>query len=80
MCGIVGLVYSDPARRCEAELVTAMRDMGYVVNDAVADPYSLPAFLLRLGATEKFRLNEVPLEGPFYGINRQGRIERVIFR
>ncbi len=63
-----------------AVTITAMRDMGYLVNDAVGDPYALPAFLLRLGATEKFRLNEVPLEGPFYGINRQGRIERVIFR
>src|SRR3989337_1987859 len=27
MCGIVGLVYTDPSRRCEGEIVTAMRDM-----------------------------------------------------
>ena len=27
MCGIVGLVYKDPSRSCEPELVTAMRDV-----------------------------------------------------
>ena len=63
-----------------AVTITAMRDMGYLVNDAVADPYTLPAFLLRLGPAAKYQLNEVPLEGPFYGINRQGRIDRIIFR
>ncbi len=63
-----------------AVTITAMRDMGYLVNDAVGDLYSLPAFLLRLGTAPKYQLNEVPLEGPFYGVNRQGRIERVIFR
>ncbi|HSN04211.1 MAG TPA: asparagine synthase (glutamine-hydrolyzing) [Nitrospira sp.] len=26
MCGIVGLVYTDPARRCERDVVTKMRD------------------------------------------------------
>ncbi|MEK6689304.1 MAG: leishmanolysin-related zinc metalloendopeptidase [Gemmatimonadota bacterium] len=63
-----------------AVTIGALRDFGYVVNDAVADPYTLPAFLLRLGTAAKYQLNEVPLEGPFYGINRQGRIERVVFR
>ena len=27
MCGIVGLVYADPARRCEQDVVTRMRDV-----------------------------------------------------
>lgn len=27
MCGIVGLVYADPARRCEQDIVTKMRDV-----------------------------------------------------
>jgi asparagine synthase (glutamine-hydrolysing) len=27
MCGIVGLVYKDPSRPCESEVVTAMRDL-----------------------------------------------------
>lgn len=27
MCGIVGLVYADPARRCEQDIVTRMRDV-----------------------------------------------------
>jgi len=27
MCGIVGLVYTDPSRPCETEIVTAMRDL-----------------------------------------------------
>ncbi|MEQ1793473.1 MAG: asparagine synthase (glutamine-hydrolyzing) [Nitrospira sp.] len=27
MCGIVGLVYTDPARRCEQDIVTRMRDV-----------------------------------------------------
>lgn len=27
MCGIVGLVYADPARRCEGDVITKMRDV-----------------------------------------------------
>lgn len=27
MCGIVGLVYADPARRCEQDVITRMRDV-----------------------------------------------------
>ena len=27
MCGIVGLVHTDPARRCEQEIITKMRDI-----------------------------------------------------
>jgi asparagine synthase (glutamine-hydrolysing) len=29
MCGIAGLVYKDPARPCEPEIVTAMRDIAW---------------------------------------------------
>lgn len=58
----------------------SMRDLGYVVNDAVSDPYTLPAFLRTLAAGGKMRLNEVPLEGPIYTVTRQGRIDGILYR
>ena len=52
--------------------VGSLRDMGYIVNDAVADAFTLTA-LLRAGPTPAMELREVPLEGPIYVIERRGR-------
>lgn len=62
-----------------AVTAASMRDMGYVVDDAVSDAYTLPAFLRTLG-TPKYQLREAPLEGPVYTVNRQGRIDGILFR
>lgn len=61
---------------------TSFRDMGYVVDDALSDPYTLAAFLRALGPAgrSEVQLIEVPLPGPIYVIDRRGRITRVIFR
>ncbi|HEX7025185.1 MAG TPA: leishmanolysin-related zinc metalloendopeptidase, partial [Gemmatimonadales bacterium] len=66
---------------------TSFRDMGYVVNDAVADAFTFQAALMAalapaplsspLGA---FRLVEAPLPDPILVINRHGRVIRRVPR
>jgi len=57
----------------------SVRDMGYIVNDAVSDDYTLPAFLRSLAAPKR-RLVEAPIPGPIYAITPSGRVTRVIPR
>ena len=56
--------------------VASLRDMGYVVNDADADPFTLTA-LLRAGPTPAIELREVPLQGPIYVRSRRGPVRTV---
>src|SRR6185503_4207364 len=66
-----------------AMTVQQFRDLGYVVNDAAADPYTFQAALLEASAafsagqasgTGALQLNEAPLPGPLTVIDRQGRV------
>jgi hypothetical protein len=52
--------------------LASLRDLGYVVNDAVADPFTfMPQILGGFGG--EIQLNELPLSGPIIMIDRQGR-------
>jgi Leishmanolysin len=55
-----------------AVTVAQFRDLGYTVNDALADSYSLPA-LLRTPAAPALELVEAVLPMPIVVINRSGR-------
>jgi hypothetical protein len=75
---MTGLI--DPGGNPLSAVTSAsLRDLGYVVDDAVSEPYTLPAFLRTLG-TQEMRLVEVPLPWPIYTVSRSGRIDRVILR
>ncbi len=52
--------------------INSMRDMGYVVNDLVAEEFTLSALLQGLAAPA-MQLREAPLEGPVLVIHR-GRV------
>ena len=54
----------------------SMRDMGYVVNDAVADVFTFQAAIMAAGAGPTLQLREAPMAGPLVVINRQGRAVR----
>jgi len=55
-----------------AVTTASLRDLGYLVDDARSDEYTLPAFLRALGRAP-FELREVPLPGPIYTISLSGR-------
>jgi hypothetical protein len=52
--------------------LASLRDMGYVVNDAVADPFTFQPELLG-GFGGQFNLVEEPIKAPIIVINRRGR-------
>ena len=52
--------------------LASLRDLGYVVNDAVADPFTFQPQLLG-GFGGQLRLVEEPLRGPIILIDRRGR-------
>ena len=56
--------------------------MGYVVNDAVSDPYTVPlaAAALRTGAAEADRLHELHVPVPIIVTDSRGRTTQVIDR
>jgi hypothetical protein len=56
---------------------TSLRDLGYVVDDALSDPYTLPAFLRALEGGD-LQMREAPLPWPIYTLTRGGRIDGVI--
>lgn len=66
--------FLDPGSNpLSAITVQQFRDLGYTVNDAVADPYSFQAAILAAGAPAGLQLVEGVLPGPMIVINRQGR-------
>jgi hypothetical protein len=77
MTGFLGPGLVNPL---SAMTVDQFRDIGYVVNDAIADTYSFQA-LIRAAGTPSFQIVEGELPGNITVINRQGgvvaRIPRV---
>lgn len=67
------------ANPLSAITVASLRDQGYLVNDAAADSYSLPALLQGLGAPA-LRLHADPPPEPIGVIGPRGRVERRIPR
>jgi hypothetical protein len=59
--------------------IASLRDMGYVVNDAVADAFTFLPQLLG-GFAGGIRLVEAPLKGPIIMVDRRGRETRRIPR
>ncbi len=58
----------------------AFRDMGYVVNDAVADPFTFQAALQAMLAGPGFQLREGTIPGPILVIDNRGRVVRRVER
>ena len=58
----------------------SLRDMGYVVNDAVSDPYTVPfgAAALRTGGAEADRVRELHVPVPIIVTDSRGRTTQVI--
>jgi hypothetical protein len=52
--------------------LASLRDLGYVVNDAVADPFTFQPQLLG-GFGGEIRLMEAPINGPIIVIDRHGK-------
>ena len=59
--------------------IGTFRDMGYVVNDAVADPFSFQA-ALRMSTGPVDQLRELPMTEPIIVINRRGEVVRRVPR
>jgi len=54
----------------------SFRDIGYVVNDAVADPFTFQAALQAMLAGPAFELREAKLVEPILVIDKRGRVVR----
>lgn len=72
---MTGFLNSGVQNPLSAITVGSLRDQGYVVNDAAADAYSLPAALQAL-ALPAVALLETPLPGLIEVIDSRGRIVR----
>lgn len=59
-----------------------LRDLGLTVNDAAADPYTIPYGLpaLRTTAPAGRKLNEMHVDAPIQTIDRRGRVQRIMER
>ncbi len=60
----------------------SLRDMGYGVNDAVSDPYTVPSVTaaLRTGAMPADRIHELHAPVPIIVTDNQGRTTQIIDR
>lgn len=58
----------------------AFRDMGYVVNDVVAEPFTFQAALQAALAGPGFQLREGTIPGPILVIDNRGRVVRRVER
>jgi hypothetical protein len=81
MTGFLSGTTSNPL---SAVSLASMRDLGYVVNDAVADPFAFQAALQAWpGAVEgapAVQLVEAPLSGDILVVDRRGRVMRRVPR
>jgi len=68
---LTGILGSGPTQ-LSAITVQSFRDLGYVVNDALADLYAFQAFVQSAGAPVP-QLTEIPLPGDIRVIDRRGR-------
>jgi hypothetical protein len=69
--------FLDATNPLSAFTIGALRDQGYQVNDAVADPFTLGAALRGVAAGPAIRLNEARWTSPVRTLDRQGRVRRV---
>lgn len=69
----------DGPNPLSAVTASSLRDQGYVVNDALSDPYSIAAALRSLSAGPPRPLTEAPWTGIRRTMDRAGRVRRVFF-
>ncbi len=72
--------FNDAQNFLSAITSSSLRDMGYVVDDAQSDPFSFQVALRAATGSPGMRLNEVPLPGPIYAVDRWGRVTDIIPR
>ncbi|MGE0553167.1 MAG: leishmanolysin-related zinc metalloendopeptidase [Gemmatimonadales bacterium] len=68
--------FSNTVNPLSAVTIASLRDQGYVVNDAVADDFSIEA-ALRAVTSEPLSLNEAAWVSPIRSIDRRGQLRRV---
>jgi hypothetical protein len=66
--------------RLTAITISSLRDMGYQVSYALAEPLGTPLSLRRDGAGTPRRLGELPLEGSIFVFDKAGRVQATIPR
>jgi hypothetical protein len=70
--------FLDATNPLSAFTIGSLRDQGYQVNDAAADPFTLAAALRSLAATPPIRLHEGRWTTPVRTVGRRGGVRRVI--
>lgn len=70
---MTGFLNSGVANPLSAITIASLRDLGYVANDLMADPFSFAAALVG-ATTPAFALREEPLPGPIWLLDRRGRL------
>ena len=70
----------EPDNRLTAITISSLRDMGYQVSYALAEPLGTPLSLRRDGAGTPRRLGELPLEGSIFVFDKAGRVQATIPR
>ncbi|MEZ4588807.1 MAG: leishmanolysin-related zinc metalloendopeptidase [Gemmatimonadales bacterium] len=68
--------FSNTVNPLSAVTIASLRDQGYVVNDAVADDFSIET-ALRAVASEPLSLNEAAWVSPIRSVDRRGQVRRV---
>ncbi len=65
--------FNDAQNFLSAITTASLADMGYVVDDALSDPFTFGEGLLRFGITRGVELRMVPFSDPIWVVDRQGR-------
>jgi len=65
--------FNDAQNFLSAITTASLADMGYVVDDALSDPFTFGAALLRLGVSRGVEYRMVPFSEPIWVVNRYGR-------
>lgn len=69
---------ADPVNLLSALTVSSLRDLGYLVTDAAADPYSLSAAVASLSRGAGPTAHSTPWRGPLVSVDRRGKPVRVL--
>jgi hypothetical protein len=78
---MTGFIATTGANPLSAITSASLRDLGYLVNDAVSDPYTVPmaAAAFRTGAAAD-KLQELQVDVPIIATDGRGRTTQVIDR
>ncbi len=65
--------FNDAQNFLSAITTASLADMGYIVDDALSDPFTFGAALLRFGITRGVEYRMVPFSEPISVVDRRGR-------